>query len=175
MVSRSSVFRKSLKGVEAIASRQSGLPRPLRSALIMIDGKRDVGELDKLVATLGDPQALLAELEASGLIELAGNSPAAPVAQLQPSAVPMPPVPPATGPTQSSLATLATAQHVASHLLMEMLGPTSETLCLKIEAARDLPAFVAAVLRARDVVRDVRGQAAAVRFIEQVEAVTPSP
>lgn len=172
MISRSSVFRKSPKGVEAVASRQSGLARPLRSALIMIDGKRDVGEVVKLVATLGDPEALLAELEAAGLIELAGGTP---VAQAAASAAPTATAPLPSGPTHAPSASLATAQHVASRLLLELLGPTAEALCLKIEAARDMPAFVAAVVRARDVLRDVKGQAAAVQFIEQVEAVTPSP
>jgi hypothetical protein len=58
-------------------------------------------------------------------------------------------------------------------LLSEMLGPMGEALCVKIESARDMPDFITAVRRARDIVREVKGQAAAAQFIEQVEAHTP--
>ena len=150
------------------------MARPLRSALIMVDGKRDVGDLVKLVALLGDPQVLLAELEAAGLIELVAGTPGLPTAQVLATPSPKAPVPAPGSPSQPPAATLAGARQVASRLLLELLGPTSEVLCMKIEAAPDLAAFVPAVMRARDVLREVKGHAAAARFIEQVEAVTPN-
>ena len=55
-----------------------------------------------------------------------------------------------------------------------MLGPSSEMLCMKIESAGNLVDFVSAVKRARDVVRDVKGAAAAERFVAQVESHPPS-
>ena len=173
MISRTSVFRKSIKGAEAIASRQPGMPHKLRSALIMIDGKRTVDELAKLVSMLGDPEAILADLEASGLIERVQEGPVAAVPQALASTPGKSIAPLSTGPVPLTPATLAGAQRFTSRLLLELLGPTCETLCLKIEIARDMPAFVTAVMRARDVVRDLKGHAEAVRFIEQVEAHTP--
>lgn len=174
MISRTSVFRKSIKGAEAIASRQPGMPHKVRSALIMIDGKRTVDELAKLVSLLGDPEVFLTELEVSGLIERVQDGPVASVPQALTSPPAKPIAPPSSGPVPLTPATLAGAQRFTSRLLLELLGPTCETLCLKIEVARDMPAFVAAVMRARDVVREVKGHAQAVRFIEQVEAHTPS-
>ena len=171
MISRTSIFRKSIKGAEAIATRQPGMPPRLRSALIMVDGKRNVEELAKLVSMLGEPDALLTELEASGLIELAEGVAIASVPKALASTMSKSMAPPSSGPAPL---TLAGAQRFGSRLLLELLGPTSESLCLKIEAARDMPAFVAAVMRARDVLRDVKGHAVAVHFIEQVEANTPS-
>ena len=173
MINRTSVFRKSIKGVEAIASRQLGMPRRMRSALIMIDGKRDVEELMKFVSTLGEPEEILAELESAGLIEMAEGIPVAPVPPAPASAVPKVVTPVSSGQSQLSPPTLTGARQFTSRLLLELLGPTAEALCLKIEAARDMPAFVAAVMRARDVLRDVKGNAAAAHFIEQVEAHTP--
>ena len=174
MISRTSIFRKSIKGAEAIATRQPGMPPRLRSALIMVDGKRNVEELAKLVSMLGEPDALLTELEASGLIELTEGVAIASLPKALASTVAKSMAPPSSGPAPVTLATLAGAQRFGSRLLLELLGPTSESLCLKIEAARDMPAFVAAVMRARDVLRDVKGHAVAVHFIEQVEANTPS-
>ncbi|MEO6626064.1 MAG: hypothetical protein ABIN37_14700 [Burkholderiaceae bacterium] len=140
----------------------------------MVDGKRDVEELAKLVSTLGEPEALLTELEATGLIELTQDQPVAPV----PQAVAVFPAKAvaasSNGPAPLTPSTLAGARLFTARLLLDLLGPTSEALCLKIEAARDVPEFVTAVVRARDTVRDVKGHAAAVHFIEQVEAHTPS-
>ena len=129
----------------------------------MVDGKRGFEELARVVSVLGDPEPLLAELEAADLIEM----------------VPVDAVAAAEVPSFSAVgagapATLAGAQRFASRLLIELLGPTSEALCLKIETAPDMPAFITAVKRARDVVREVKGQAAVARFIEQVEVHTPS-
>jgi len=52
-------------------------------------------------------------------------------------------------------------------------GPMAEALCVKIETARDMTEFITAVKRARDIVRELKGQAAAAQFIEQIEAHTP--
>ncbi len=55
-----------------------------------------------------------------------------------------------------------------------MLGPTAEPLCIKIEATRDLPDFIAAIKRAREVVREVKGIAEAERFVARIEAQMPA-
>ncbi len=72
MISKQAVFKKSAQGAEAIATRQAGLTPKLRSALIMVDGKRSFGDLAPMVSVLGDPEVLLTELESAGFIELVG-------------------------------------------------------------------------------------------------------
>lgn len=69
--------------------------------------------------------------------------------------------------------TLDGARRFTTRLLTELLGPMAEALCVKIETARDMTEFIAAVKRARDIVRELKGQAAAAQFIEQIEAHTP--
>lgn len=185
MASKQTIYRKTPKGKDAIANRQSGLAPKLRSLLILVDGKRGDAELTELVMAAGDGEQLLSQLARDGLIEPAGGAalPAAPV-----PAVPVPAAPVAVVPEVSAsrpaatepaaleppvALTLSEAKRLASRLLIEMLGPTSDVLCMKIESAGNLADFVSAVKRAKDIVRDIKSVPAAERFIAQVERHMP--
>jgi hypothetical protein len=167
MFNKQVVHHKTPKGVESIANRQSGLAPRLRSLLIMVDGKRSFSDLTALT---GECEALLEQLAQDGMIEPAGG--AAPVAAGPVSAWPDSQAA-TTSPTPLVVASLPEAKRRATKLLVEMLGPTSEVLCMKIESAGKLSDFVSAVKRAREIVRDVRGTAAAERFIAEIETHTP--
>jgi len=152
------IYRKSDKGAEAIATRGHGVAGKLRMLLILVDGKKNVEELTRLAAGMGESAQLLQQLEAEGFIEaLPGGAGATPA---QGQAVP-------AGVDLGKLKPLAT------RLLTELLGPQADDLSLRIEAAKDMPHFVDAVKRAYTVVRDVKGQAAAERFGAEVEAQMP--
>lgn len=60
-----SVFEKTDKGREEIATRKHRLPPRLRSLLVMIDGKHTSEELLKQIAPLG--------LDENSIVELLGN------------------------------------------------------------------------------------------------------
>ena len=60
------LFVKTEKGRDAMARRLPELGPRLRSMLILVDGKRNASELDKLGAALGDGAALLEQLLAHG-------------------------------------------------------------------------------------------------------------
>lgn len=160
------IYRKSGKGTEAIASRS--LTGKLRTVLILVDGKKPVEELRRLVAGLGEAQDLLAQLEADGYLELVAAPAAAPASS--PIAVPSATKPAAAPPAPA----LAPVKQLATRLLLEALGPLADDLCLKIEAASTLPQFIEAMKRAYAMVREVRGQAAADRFGQEVEARMPA-
>jgi hypothetical protein len=162
------IYHKTPKGAEAIANRHSGLPPKLRSLLIMVDGKRSYADLAALATVVGDCEQQLSQLQQEGFIESIGHAPAASAAPGAPATDMSP-----TTPMPLVVASLPEAKRVSSHLLVDLLGPTSDVLCLKIEAAKDLPSFVSAIRRAREVVRDIKGAAAAYRFIAQVELHTP--
>jgi hypothetical protein len=167
MFNKQAIYHKTPKGMESIANRQSGLGPRLRSLLIMIDGKRSFSDLNALT---GECEALLAQLAQDGMIEPVGG--AAPASSSPSSSWPDSQAA-ATAPTPLVVVSLPEAKRVATRLLVEMLGPTSEMLCMKIESAGNLADFVSAVKRAREIVRDVKGAGAAERFIAEIEAHTP--
>ncbi len=165
MVNKQAIYQKTPKGAQAIANRQSGLAPKLRSLLIMVDGKRTQEELTTIATALGDPERL-AELESEGLVEAMAVEEKTMPAALAPAASP------AAAPVRA--ANLAEARLFSSHLLEHMLGPMAEPLCIKIEAARELPDFIAAIKRAREIVREVKGTAEADRFVAEIEAQMPA-
>lgn len=168
MIDKQAIYHKTPKGMEAIANRQSGLAPKLRSLLIMIDGKRGYADLAAMSLVVGDCEQLLLQLSQDGLIEPAGGAmPAGAAPAHAGSSVA------STEPAPLVEVSLPEAKRFTARLLTDMLGPTAEVLCMKIEAAKTLADFVAAVKRAREIVRDVKGSSAADNFIAQVELHTP--
>lgn len=165
MIQKNVVYRKSAKGIEAIATRQHGLSPKQRSALILIDGKRGFDELGRLSQMLGDTEQLLGQLLDEGFIEEASSA-AGPAPRVGAPHIPMPTAAPAM--------TLTEAQRFAVKKLLNILGPTAETLCLRIEATRNAQDFQAAVARAEGVVRDLRGVNIAAEFAAEMQPRKPS-
>jgi hypothetical protein len=167
VVQKNLVYHKSAKGMEAIATRQHGLGPKLRSMLIMIDGKRGFDELQRLSGALGDTGELLGQLLEQGFIEPVAAPPAAPPAT-SPVTAPSPLAPAATP------LTLAEAQRFVSRRLTDLLGPNAEELCLKIEAARNLKDFQAAVARAEGILRQYKSAHTAAEFAADVQSHMPA-
>ncbi len=152
------IYRKSDKGVEAIATRGHGVGGKLRMLLILVDGKKTVEELGKLAAGMGESVQLLEQLETQGLIEAL----AVPTAAATPGR---------SGPDGADLAAV---KLLATRRLVELLGPQADELAMKIEAAKDLPQLVDALKRSYSVLREIKGDAVARRFGEEVEAQLPA-
>jgi hypothetical protein len=165
VVQKSLVFHKSAKGSEAIATRQHGLSPKLRSLLIMIDGKRGVDELARVSGTLGDAEVLLGQLLEQGFIEPVAASEAPGAAAPGKAAAPAS----ARGPS------LVEAQRYASRRLFDLLGPSSEPACLRIEAARNPQDLQAAIKLAEVMVNDVRSGKVAAEFAAEMQAHMPAP
>lgn len=158
MIDRNQVYQKSAKGTEAIATRQHGLGPKLRSMLIMVDGKRGLDGLAKLSSIPGDTEQLLEQLLDQGFIE-AGVA-----------AVP----PPASAPAPlAATVSLAQAQRFISRRLTDLLGPNAEEVCLRIEAARNIQEFQAAVKLAEGMLRQFKSASVAAAFSADVQAHMP--
>lgn len=155
------IYRKSEKGSEAIATRGYGVGGKLRMLLILVDGKKNVEELTRIAAGMGESAALLQQLETDGLIELASSGPAA-----SPAGVP--------AAAAAGGADISKARALATRLLVELLGPNADDLAMRIEAAKDVPQFVDAMKRAYTVVREVKGKGAADTFGAAVEVQMPA-
>lgn len=192
VINQDAVYRKTARGMEAIASRLHGLTPRQRSVLIMMDGKRTVEDLTKLGAMQGDPALLLAELESGGFAEPVGGKAAGPASgglplssvagqsaqaltEAEPTgAMPVQSTAAQPRPVQTQAVTLPEARRLATRLLNDILGPLANDLCMRVEAARNPADYVAAVKRAYTVVREVRGPAEAERFGNEIEAHLPA-
>ncbi len=163
------IYRKTDKGQEAIAARLHGLVGRGRTLLILVDGKRELTELQRLAGGLGDIAQMLQTLALDGFIAPTAGAP--PTMRASPATV----AAPANGAYAAASDDLAAARAVACHRLIEMLGPTADPLCMQIDATRNLPDFVAAVQRAYATVHEVRGHTQAERYGAAVEAAMPPP
>ena len=142
------VYRKTDKGVAEIATRAHRLVPRLRSALILVDGKKTDDELSKLI--LADPPATLAGLLADGFIEVLAT-----LAERAPEHKPAAP-----GPTVA----FETLRRDAVRQLTDQLGPAAETVAIKIERAKTLPELQPLLVQGAQTLRAMRGAAVAQAF-----------
>ena len=149
------IYRKTGAGVDAIATRHAALNPKQRSLLILVDGRRSVGELATLGAALGDAAELLQALSAQGYIEpLARQATAAPAAPAERDGLP-----------------LAQAKTLAARRLTDLLGPDATDLCLRLEKARTVQEFEAAVRRIEAALGQMVGAQRAAQFVDGLENV----
>jgi hypothetical protein len=168
---QTATYHKSAKGAEAIATRSAALGPKLRSMLILIDGKRATGDLAKLGQMLGDPLQLMAQLAEQGYIEPVGGASASSGAATVPSPLSSNPVP--LAPAHRTVP-LADAQRYAVRQLTDLLGPTAESLCLRIEGTKNAQEFMAVMHKAEGVLRQFGGAQLAARFTAAMESHRPA-
>jgi hypothetical protein len=90
---KNTVFDKTEKGREEIATRQYHLPTRLRTLLLLVDGKHPAGDLLGKVASLGLTEQSFADLQDSGFIRVASEEQPGPRESVQET--PEPAAPPA--------------------------------------------------------------------------------
>lgn len=159
MLDKAAIYHKSARGAEAIATRNAALGPKQRSMLILINGKRGYAELAHLGQGLGDPELLMAQLEQQGLIE---PGPARAGAPSEPAPLEL-------------IVSLPEAQRFAVRRLHDLLGPTADDLCLRIEHARTAQDFRVAIRRTETILREVVGPELAQQFITDVEGQRLGP
>ena len=69
---------------------------------------------------------------------------------------------------------MSQAQRVAVRRLTDLLGPSAEDLCMKLEATRTPKDFMALVKRAADMLRNVKGDAAADSLTQALAGYRPA-
>ncbi len=169
-------YRKSRIGQAEIETRALRLQPRLRNLLIMVDGKRDAGALQALLAY--EPAAALQELLAFGLIE-AVQQRATTTAQVSATAAAA-----ATSPATSTLvagadslpstahraldgAAFATLRKEAVRALNDTLGPPAESTAISMERARNETELRPLLQRAANMIAALRGPAAGRAFTER--------
>jgi len=70
----SHIYRQSLKGIDEVAFKSSGLPLRLVSYLLVVDGESSLDQLIARHPNLPSMQAVLQGLQGQGFVEVAGTS-----------------------------------------------------------------------------------------------------
>lgn len=122
MLDENLVFQKTAAGAAEVAASALGLPARLRRALILVDGAKPVSELAPLFRA-GEVDAILLDLQAKGLVALAGGALAQPAPE------------PAAGehPAAVTPEQFEEVRRRAMREISDRLGPNGDTLALKIE------------------------------------------
>jgi hypothetical protein len=159
------VFRKSAKGQTEIETRANRLMPRLRTALILVDGRRDDDELRKLIA--GEADATIRSLVDDGYIEVAEVTIDKPR--------PVVPPRPAEAAPKPVFNQKAFEQHRQSavRVLNDMLGPLGEGAAVKIERCKTWEELMPALELAQRIVVNARGATAAADFGRQFIEAPP--
>jgi PPE-repeat protein len=172
------IYRKTAKGVAEIETRAHRLPPRMRSALILVDGKRS----DAVLATMIQQQATetLHALAGQGFIEVlavaAGPAAAAPVAApAAPAPLAAAPVRPVAPPAAQAAAGAApdwqARRREAVRAVNDLLGPTGESVALRMERARSVDELRLALSSAVQTIFAARGRQAAEAFVARFSDV----
>jgi hypothetical protein len=164
---------KTPKGVEEIAKRTFGLNLKMRQLLILIDGKRGLAELEKMVPSL-DVRACIAELSQDGFVQhdrtsaqqnvasSVANSVSAEVAALATTA--------AIGVAVNAKNPQEVVRRTAS-LITDTLGPNGNDFALRIERCQSLDELRELVPQMFAVVEGVRGSRALADFTRRLGVI----
>ena len=155
------IYCKTAEGQAEIETRVRKLSPRLRSALIMVDGKRTDEDLGKLLPQQAD-ETLQALLE-QGLIQAMQTAPQRAAARSASGSSPAPSTsaPPAA---EAPVRDFATLRRDAVRAVNELLGPMGEMVALKLEQAKNPEDLRNALEKAVTVIGNARGGAAAVQF-----------
>ena len=163
-----SIYDKTAKGREEIATRCHRLAPRLRTLLVMVDGRRPEDELLRNVAGLGLDAGSMAELVAEGYIVLATSyGTMAPPVMEAPEPEPVPVAAAAAPPQSSTAEQFQSLYEFYNKTIKSNIGLRGFTLQLKVEKAatldelRDLRRpYLEAVLKAKgsDIARQLAEQ-----------------
>jgi len=162
------VYRKTAKGIAEIETRAHRLLPRLRSALILVDGKKSDDELSRMI--LLDPAGTLSSLLADGFIEVLAT-----LADPPPGRAPLAPVSGAAPVRQNlgSTAGVDALRRDAVRQLNDQLGPHAESLALRIERARTMPELQPLLVQGAQILKSLKGSAAAEAFTARFVGTPP--
>ena len=182
---KNTLFAKTDQGREALTNRPPNLGPRLRSLLIMVDGKRPVGELDKLLGGEGSAAPLLEQLAAASWVaqvDAAGHPVLHAIGSSAPTAVPdqatvpadlstlAPVADPAPAPTTLPF---SEARRMVVRFINDQLGPMGEPLAMRVEACKTPADLQIALPRIRDGLKNFKSSAIVQRFDEEIAVRLP--
>ncbi len=148
------IYRKTAKGQREIETREHRLSPRLRTALILVDGKRDGEELGKLFGP--EAAATLQSLLAEDYVEVFATRADRTVATAQPDAPAAVAAPSARGFEQR--------RRDAVRHINDQVGPMAEAIAMRMEKCSDWGQLLPALQMAQQILRNTRGADAATDF-----------
>lgn len=177
------VFAKTPKGSSEVAARGGGLTMAARRILIMIDGKRSVGELTAMLRS-GEIETVIDLLESQGFIQRSSGASGGPPTVFGNTRIdeparelpPLPPLPPAPRETlevntvgndidERPLLTIEEAKRRAVRELNDRLGPEAEIMSVRLEQTRTADELRERLREAERLVAGLLGEAAAADYL----------
>jgi hypothetical protein len=177
---KNTLFAKTDQGREALTSRPPNLGPRLRSLLIMVDGKRPVGEIDKLLGGEGSAAPLLEQLQATGWVTQV-DAAGLPVLHAIEGAAPAHATMPADLSSRAAVADatpaptlpFSEARRLVVRFINDQLGPMGEPLAMRVEACRTPADLQIALPRIRDGLKNFKNSATVQRFDEELVVRLP--
>ena len=163
-----SIYDKTAKGREEIATRCHQLAPRLRTLLVMVDGRRPEEELLRNVAGLGLSAASVAELLEQGYIHLVTSYA---TLALAPQAAP-PPAEEAPDLPPSALEQFQSLYDFYNKTIKSNIGLRGFTLQLKVEKAASVEELRALRRPYLEAVLKAKGRAVATTLAEQLDRLT---
>jgi hypothetical protein len=157
-----SVYAKTAKGKEEVATRAYKLAFKQRALLIMVDGATTAADIIAKAAHLGDVESMLRQLEAQGFVgsldgaaslQTTGDEPAQPTAHT----------------SRQPQKTLPALKLIAIDSLHNALGPDAELFSHKIEDSTSVEEFMVNASACRDMIKDLVGDNAAGEFWSSIQ------
>lgn len=156
------ILKKSEKGVAALKVHNSSLPHKSRVLLILIDGKKTLSELTPLLTVGSESLERIKELFNAGFVtevlQFSAVMPENPASQTS-----------ATENQANSIddkKSLQASIRSASKLLIDMLGPNSDPLCLQLEKCQTKDEFNTKILAFRKIVGTMRSEKLGDEFVK---------
>jgi hypothetical protein len=173
------IFRKTAQGVTEIETRKHRLAPRMRSMLILVDGKRDSADLSQLITQ--QPEETLQTLAEQGFIEAVGETVAMPAlattADEEAGGRSVPPTlgnsllrnqpladVPRAAPRSEPPPDVNTLRRSAIRALTEQLGPSADSLAVRMERAKNVTELQPLLSQAAQLIRAARGGTAADDF-----------
>lgn len=158
------VFVKTPKGIAEVSLRGAQLAMTSRRILIMVDGRRSVGDLSVLLRP-GEIDGVIVQLEGSGLIQRVQHGASIDVPTVFGRDESLPPAPAGTSSEDPNPMTLDEAKRRAVRELNDRLGPDAESLAIRIENCRTIETFRELVREAERFVSAMHGAVAAQEYV----------
>ncbi|MCU0950534.1 MAG: hypothetical protein MUC68_05605 [Burkholderiaceae bacterium] len=172
------IYSKTPKGVAEVAARGGALSMAARRVLIMIDGKRSLGELAAMLRN-SDLDGVIGLLEGQGFVQRAsGGAPATVSIGLRADDSAVAPVAREPAPREAldvntvsndlderPLLTIEEAKRRAVRELNERLGPEAEIMSVRLEQTRSADELRDRLREAERLVAGLLGEAAAADYL----------